>query len=77
MDASTAGDHLLRCRHRLQLQLPRPLSLIPFFNSRSQLIWNGHAGFWIGDGGRQVFKTTERSGSASNAGCEAGYNVTR
>jgi hypothetical protein len=28
-------------------------------------------------GGIQVFKTTESSGSASNAGCRAGYNTTR
>jgi len=36
---------------------------------------NNRVSFWIRDGGRQVFKTTERSGSASNAGCGAGYNA--
>jgi hypothetical protein len=63
----------LRFRHRLQLQLPQPLSLISFCSSRSQWIGNGRADFSIRDGGRLVFKTAERSGSASNAGCEAGY----
>jgi hypothetical protein len=77
MDAATAGDHRLRCRHRLRLQLPLPLSLIPFCSSCSQWICNGRTGFWIRDGGSQVFKTAERSGSVSNAGCEAGYNATR
>jgi len=76
MDAATARDHWLRCRHRLWLQLPLPLSLILFGSSRSQWICNDCAGFWIRDGGRQVVKTTERSGSASNAGCWAGYNAT-
>ena len=76
MDAATAGDHRSRYRHCLQLQLPLPLSLIPFCSSRSQWICNDRAGFWIMDGSRQVFKTVERSGSASNAGCGAGYNAT-
>jgi len=75
MDAVTAWDHSLRCRHPLQLQLPLPLSQIPFCSSRSQWICNGCAGCWIRDEGRQAFKTAERSGSASNAGCEAGYNT--
>jgi len=77
MDATTAGDHLSRCRHCLQLRLPLPLSLIPFYSSGSQLIGNDREGFWIRDGGRQVFKRAERSGSTSNAGCRAGYNVIR
>jgi len=77
MDAVTAGDHWSRCRHRLRLQLPLPLSLIPRCSSRSQWICNDRAGFWIRDEGRQVFKTTERSGSASYAGCRAGFNATR
>ena len=33
-------------------------------------------GFWFGDGGRQVFKTAERSRSASKAGWGAEYNPT-
>jgi len=77
MNAATAGDHWLRCRHRLRLQIPLPLSLIRFGSSRSQWICNDRAGVWIRDGGRQVFKTAERSGSESNAGCGAGYNNTR
>jgi len=77
MDAVTAGDHRLRCRHRLHLQLPLPLSLILFSSSQSEWICNDRAGFWIRDGGRQVLKTSERSGSDNNAGCGAGYNATR
>jgi len=77
MDAVTAGDHWLRCRHHLRLQLPLPRSLIPFCGSRYQWISNGRAGFWIRDRDRQVFKTVGRSGSATNTECEAGYNATR
>jgi len=77
MNAATAGDHWSRCRHRLCLQLPLPLSLIHFCSLCLQWISNDRAGFWIRDGGRQVFKTIERSGSSSNAGCGAGYNATR
>ena len=77
MDAATAGDHWLRCRHHLGLQLPLPLSLILFGSSHSQGICNDSAGFCIRDGGRKVLKTAERSGSASKAGCWAGYTVTR
>jgi len=76
MDAATAGHHWSRCRHRLRLQLPLPLSQIFFCSLRSQWICNDCASFWIGDGGRQVIKTAERSGSACNAGCGAGYNTT-
>jgi len=75
MDAATAGDHWSGCRHRLQLQLPLPVSLMSFCSSRSQWMCNDCAGLWIRDGGRQVFKTAERRGSASSAGCEAGYNA--
>jgi len=74
-DAATVGDHWLRCRHRVQLQLRLPLSLIPFCSSHWQWIWNDHVGLWIRDVGRQVFITTERGRSASNATCGAGYNV--
>jgi len=77
MHAATAGDPWSRCRHRLHLQLPLPLSLIPSCSSCSQWICNDRAGFWSRDGGRQVFRTAERSGTASNAGCRAGYNTTR
>jgi hypothetical protein len=77
MDAATARDHLSWCRQRLWLQLPLSLSLILFGSSCSQWICNDRAGFWIRDGGRQVFKTAGRSGSARNAGCGAGYNATR
>jgi len=77
MDAATARDHWSRCRHRLRLQSSLPLSLILSCNSRSQWICNDRAGFCIRDGGWQIFKTTERSGSDSNAGCVAGYNATR
>jgi len=76
MDAVTAGHHWSRCRHCLRLQLPLPLSLILFSSSHSQWICNDRAGFWIRDGGRQVFKTAQRGGSASNAGWAAGFNVT-
>jgi len=68
MDAATAADHRSRCRHRMRLQFPLPVFLIPFCSLRLRLIGNDRAGFWIRDGGRQVFKTAERSGSASNAG---------
>jgi len=76
MDAATAGDNWSRCRHRLGLQLPLPLSLIRFGRLCLQWIGNDLAGFWIGDGGSQVFKTAERSGIDSNAGSRAGYNAT-
>ena len=76
MDAATAGDHRSRWRHHLRLQLPLPMSQICFSSLRSQWICNDHAGFWIRVGGRQVFKTDEWSGSASNAGCRDGYNAT-
>jgi hypothetical protein len=61
----------LRCRAHLRLQLPLPLALIPFCRMRSHWICIGRAGFWIRDGGRQDLKTTDVSGSARNAGCEA------
>jgi len=77
MDAATDRDHWSRCRHHLRLQFPLPLSLILFGSLRSQWIRNDRVGFWIWDGGRQVFKTTERNGSASNARCCTGYNATR
>jgi len=76
MDAVTAGDHWLRSRHCLWLQLPLPLSLMPVCSSHSQWICKGCAGFWSRDGGRLAFKTTEWSGSASNARGEARYNAT-
>ena len=76
MEAVTTGDHWFRCRLRLRLQLPLPLWLIPFFSWHSQWIWNDRAGFWIRDRGRQVLKTTERSGSDSHAGCGTGFNMT-
>jgi len=75
MDAATAADHWSRCRHRLRLQLPLPLSLIRFCSTRLQWICHDCTAFWIRDGGREVFKMPERSGSASNAGCRAAYNV--
>jgi len=77
MHAATARAHWWRwCRHRLRLQLPLPLSLIPVCSSHSQWICNDRTGFWIRDGGRQVFKTAERGGSACSARCLAGFNVT-
>jgi len=76
-DAATSGEQWSRCRHRLRLQLPLPWSLIPVCISRCQCICKDHWGFCISDGGRQVFRTAERSGSASNAGCGAGYYITR
>jgi hypothetical protein len=75
MDAANAGYNWLRCRPRLQLQLPLPLSLIPFCSSGSQWICNGRAGFRIRDRGRQIFMTTEKSGSDRNGGRETGYNA--
>jgi hypothetical protein len=33
-------------------------------------------GFWIRVGGRPILKTVKRSGSDSNAGCGAGFNMT-
>jgi len=65
MDAVTAGDLWWRCRHHLRLQLPLPLSLIPFCSLGLQWIWNDRAGFWNRDTGRQVFQTAERSGSVA------------
>jgi len=76
MDAAAAGDDCSRCSHRLQLQWPLPVSLIPFCSLRLQWTCDNRAGFWIRDGGRQGFITAERSGSASNDGCGAGYNAT-
>jgi len=76
MDAATSSDHWSLCKHRLRLQLPQPLPLIPFCSSRSQWICDDRTDFWIWDGGGQVFKTAERSGSVSNAGCGAGYDAT-
>jgi len=76
MDAATARDHRSRCSQHLQLQLPQPLYMIHFCSSCSQLIWNDHVSFWIGDGGRQVCRTAERSGIASDAGCGVGYDTT-
>jgi hypothetical protein len=72
---ATAGDHWSRCRHRLSLQLSLPLPFLPFCSSHSQWICNDHPGFWIRDGGRQDFKTAERSGGCSNARCRAAYNT--
>jgi len=72
LDTTTAGDHHSRCRHCWWLQLPLHLSLISFWSSHLQWICTDHAGFLIRDGGRQVFKTAERSGSVSNARCRAG-----
>jgi len=77
MDAVTAGDHWLRCRHRLRLKLPLPLSLIPICSLRSQWICNNRTGWVIWDGGRQDFKSAERSGSVGNTGCGAGSNMRR
>jgi hypothetical protein len=47
-----------------------------FSSLRSEWISNHRAGFRIRDGGRQVVKTSERSGSDNNAGFGAGYNAT-
>jgi hypothetical protein len=71
MNAATAGDHRSSCRHHLWVQLSLPLSLTPFYTSHSQWICKDRTGFWIRDGGRQVFVTAERSGSTTNAGCRA------
>jgi hypothetical protein len=76
MDAATSQDSCSRCRHRLLLQSLLPLSLIPFSSSRSQSVCNQRTGFCIPYWDRQVIKNAERSGSASNAGCEAGYDAT-
>jgi len=76
MDAETARDLRLRCKLHLQLQIPLPLSLIPFRSLCLQWSCNCCTGFWIRDGGRQVFKTAERNGSASNPGSGAECNVT-
>ena len=54
-----------------------PLSLISLCSSCSQWICNDCAGSKIRDGGRQLFKTAERSGSPSNARYVGGYNATR
>jgi len=67
IDAVTARDHSSRCRHRLQLQLPLLMSLIPLCSSRLRCIGHDHMGFWIWDGGRQIFMSTERSGSNGTA----------
>jgi len=77
MDAATAGDHWSRCRHLLRWRLPLPRSGIRFGSSRLEWICNDHAGFCIRDGGRQVLKSAERSGSDSNSGYGAGYNATQ
>jgi hypothetical protein len=76
MNAATTGDHWSRCRHHLLSPLPLSLSLICFPSWRWEWMINDRAGFSIKDGGWQVSKTTERNGSASNAGCIAGYNIT-
>jgi len=76
MDAVTAGEHLWYCRHGLWLRLPLTLPLISLYSSRWQWICNNHAGFWICHQWRQILMTAERSGSASNAGCWAGFNTT-
>jgi len=68
MDAATARDHWSRCSHRLHLQLPLPLSLISFCSLRLQWICNDRLGFWIRDGGSQVFKT------AASAKCKSVRN---
>ena len=75
MVAATTGDRSSRCKHCLRLELPLPLSLIPFSTSRCQWIRNDRASFWITDGSRPDLVTAERSGSARNAGCRAGYNA--
>ena len=75
MDAVTAREHWLRCRHCLQLQLPLLLPLILVCSLCAQWNWNGPAGFFIRDWDRQVIKTAESSGSATNARCGAGYNA--
>ena len=67
----------MRCRQRLRLQLPLPLSLILVGISPSEWICNDGVGFLIRDGGRQVSKTDEMSGSDSNGGFGAGYNATQ
>jgi len=77
MDMATGWDYSLRCTHRLRLQLPLSLSLILLGSSRWQWICNDRAVFCIRDGGMQIIKTTERSGSSTNAGCWAGYYATR
>ena len=73
MEMATGGDYSSRCSHHLGLQLPLSLSLILLGSSLWQWIFNNRAGFCIRDGGMQIIKTTERSGSATNAGCWAGY----
>jgi len=77
MDAATAGHHRLRSSDRLQLQLPRPKTLIPLWRWRSQWMFNSRTGFWIRDWGREDLKNAKRSGSASNAECEAGHSTMR
>jgi len=76
-DAATARDHWSRCIYRLLLQCPLPLSLIPFRSSGSQWMRNDRTGFLIMARGRLVFKTGERSGSASHAGYGAGHTATQ
>jgi len=73
MDDATGRNHWSRCRPRLRLQLPLPWSCIRFGSSPLRWICNDQVGFWIWDGGRHDFKTTERSGSASIASSRAGY----
>jgi len=77
MNAGSAGDHWLTCRHRLLLQFPLPLSLILFDSLRLYWICNDRVGCWIRDWGRQGFKLAEKRGSDTNAGCGAGYNSTQ
>ena len=70
IDSVTSRDESWRDRHRLQLQAPLPLPLIPLLSSCLQWMSIDPLGFWIRDEIRQFFETGEGSGSASNAACE-------
>ena len=69
-------DGCCNCRRSLIEVLPLPLTVIPFCSSHSQWICNDSTGFWIRNVGMQGFKSTKWSVSTSNAGCDAGYNMT-